>query len=176
MGRLQDFRNAPMHSRPLLPFERDLLAGIAGEIRNSFTLWRSEHAPDMTFYPSIDSVVDSFGNLIPANAPNKNVLLSTRLQVGDVVSFRCTGTDPQGRDLTWMLAPFSALGKEIDRQIGPDVTLTWSVSEDDIGEPSILALTLISAGKYHRQSWGDVRINLFYAVEPPVTSTETASV
>jgi len=41
MGRLEDFRNAPMHSRALVDFEQQLIQGMAGEIRNKVTLYQT---------------------------------------------------------------------------------------------------------------------------------------
>jgi hypothetical protein len=38
MGLLEDFRNAPMHSRTLLPFERDLLGHCGGVPKRADTL------------------------------------------------------------------------------------------------------------------------------------------
>ena len=54
--RLNNLRNAPMHSRVLLPFERDLLSGMVGELLNMMAIYRSEKGPDMELYPVIDSV------------------------------------------------------------------------------------------------------------------------
>jgi hypothetical protein len=38
LKRLDDLRNAIAHNRPLVPFEADLAAGIAGEMRNRVTI------------------------------------------------------------------------------------------------------------------------------------------
>jgi hypothetical protein len=165
-GRLDDFRNAPMHSRTLLPFERDLLSGIAGEFRNVLTLWRSERAPDMSWYPRIESIRDSLGNTLAFNGPI--VLVPARLQVGDVLTFRCIGWDPQDRELTWTLHAQAAQGPELDRQTGGEATLTWRVHAQHVAESSIVVIQMMSGGKYHRYLTGvDASVTAFYAVEPP---------
>jgi hypothetical protein len=167
MGRLEDFRNAPMHSRSLLPFERDLLAGIAGEFRNVLTLWRSEQAPDMTWYPSIESITDSLGNSI---FPSKqlHVIVPSRLQVGDVLNFRCVGWDPQDRELTWTLRAMAGHGPTLDEQVGAETTLSWTVQEEHVAESSIVAIQMKSSGRYHRALTGlDASVSVFYAVDPP---------
>ena len=40
-GVIEDVRNSVAHSRDLVPFERDLISGIAGQIRNQVSLFRS---------------------------------------------------------------------------------------------------------------------------------------
>ena len=167
MGRLEDFRNAPMHSRSLLPFERDLLAGIAGEFRNVLTLWRSERAPDMTWYPRIESITDSLGNSI---VPSEQVyvIVPARLQVGDLLTFRCVGWDPEDRELTWTLHAMAAQGPQLDQQVGADATLSWTVQEEHVSEESIVVIQMKSSGRYHRSLTGvDASVSVFYAVDPP---------
>jgi hypothetical protein len=84
MDRVEDFRNAPMHSRELLPFERDLLSGIVGQIRNLTTLFRSQKGPDRKHYPVAESIVDSFGTQFKIHdEPNDFTNTRIRLQVGD---------------------------------------------------------------------------------------------
>jgi hypothetical protein len=166
MDRLEDFRNAPMHSRTLLPFERDLLAGIAGELRNSLTLWRSQKAPDMTWYPVVESITDSLGNDL--SSATGNVVVPARLQVGDELTFRCVGSDPQNRVLTWTLSQFALGGPELDRATGAEATLTWRVTEVHVAETCIVVIRMQSDGKYHRFTWGgDFSLSAFYTVDPP---------
>jgi hypothetical protein len=166
LKRLEDFRNAPMHSRTLLPFERDLLSGIAGELRNSLTLWRSQQAPDMSWYPNVDSITDSLGNTLDITADN--VRVPARLQVGDVLKFRCIAWDPQDRELTWTLHADAHIGPELDRQVGSEVTLGWNITEANVAETSIVVIQMRSDGRYHRLPWGvDISITTLYAVDPP---------
>ena len=58
LKRLDNIRNAVGHSRPLLPFERDLLSGIAGQIRNQVTIYMSTQDEAGDIYPRIESVTD----------------------------------------------------------------------------------------------------------------------
>jgi hypothetical protein len=168
MALLEDFRNAPAHSRSLLPYERDLLSGIAGEFRNVLTLWRSQRAPDMTWYPRIDSLTDSLGNRLDAFGPSALVSLSVRLKVGDLITFRCIGWDPEDRELTWTLDVIGDLGSPLDVQTGADVTLTWQVREIHVSEATFVTITLKSSGQYHRYSTGsDASVSVQYSVDPP---------
>ena len=61
MGRLEDFRNAPMHSRSLVDFEQKLIQGMTGEIRNKVTLFQMEANAADRHFPRIEFVRDSFG-------------------------------------------------------------------------------------------------------------------
>jgi hypothetical protein len=165
LDRLEDFRNAPMHSRELLPFERDLLSGIAGEIRNLATIYRSQRAPDMTYYPSIEAVTDSFGNAL-----RSYFVTNLRLNVGQTVSFNCRGWDPQGRQLSWTLRSVMTGARQnrlIAEETGNQVTLFWTVDQDDVGEELGLFLALSSAAEFHRKGTYDDSIVVVYAVNPP---------
>src|SRR6202043_2622408 len=95
--RAEHFRNAVMHSRELLPFERDLLSGISGEIRNLVAIHRSSMGPDSKYYPTVESVVDSFGN----NLGEGLQVVDTRVQTGTTVEFTCRAWDTTSRALTW---------------------------------------------------------------------------
>ena len=170
MDRLKDFRNAPMHSRTLLPFERELLAGIAGEIRNSFTIWRSEQAPDMTWYPRVESIIDSFGNdLTPKGDDAALMRAPVRLRPGQIVEFRCAGWDPQDRQLGWTLSEQAGSGALLDEREGSEATLRWEVSKAHVADPFIVLVQMRAVGaQYHRQfGTTDATISLFYSVDPP---------
>lgn len=81
--RLVDFRQPKMHSRSLLPFERSLIDGITGEIRNKVTIYRSGVGPNKEYFPRIEQVRDSFGNAVePALSVNDTKLI---LHPGEVV-------------------------------------------------------------------------------------------
>lgn len=165
LDRLEDFRNAPMHSRELLPFERDLLAGIAGEIRNLATIHRSQQAPDMTYYPSIESATDSFGNDL-----RSVTVTNLRLKVGETVAFTCRGWDPQGRQLSWKLQtvmPSAPRPRIVAEDDGNEVILHWTVEQGDVSEELTLVLQLSSAAEFHRKGTWDDHIVVIYAVDPP---------
>jgi hypothetical protein len=167
MDRIEDFRNAPMHSRELLPFERDLLSGIVGEIRNLVTLFRSQQGPDRKHYPVVESVVDSFGNEI-STIPSTGGMTNTgiRLQVGDKVEFACRAWDVQDRDLTWKL--LKRMRDVIDSATGNSVSLEWIVQDDQVGEGTTIDVWMSSSGRYHRSGGGwDFRHTVYYSVDPP---------
>lgn len=164
--RLNGLRNPTMHSRGLLPFERDLLNGLVGEIRNQVTLYRSTKGPDMEYYPIIESVTDSFGRSASSGHPD---LTSSTLRVapGAEVTFVCRGTDPRDRALTWELRPNNDLryGSSITAN---DAELVWHVSADLVREGLIVWVRLTSAGAYHRMGVFDAEVAFRFDVDPPL--------
>lgn len=169
MDKVEDFRNAPAHSRELLPHERSLLEGIAGEVRTKVTVYLSQRSPDAKYYPVIESARDSFGNttdkLNPRYPGGAVVTTGLRLQVGQEVTFECRGWDPQGRDLTWWYGvTFARTGRSTK---GTAVSFTYIPSTEDVGLGRGLEIELMSGGPYHRFGTYDHRVTFLYDVDPP---------
>jgi hypothetical protein len=163
IDRAEDFRNAPMHSRILLPFEAALLEGIVGEIRNEVTVYRSQKGQDMNYHPTIDSITDSYG--ISDSAP-EDIFNHTelRLNVGDVIQFRCRGWDPQDRELRWDLR---VAGKPYAQETGADAIVTWTVEEGHVSDATDVTIYMSSSGQYHRRGTYDALSIFRYAIDPP---------
>lgn len=161
--RLTGFRNPTMHSRPLREFERDLVNGIVGELRNLIVIYRSAQGPDMEYYPKIEQVTDSLGN-----NPNDPLDFSPklRLKVGDVVKFECRGWDPQDRNLTWQLEEGRNRGILSEMQ-GSEATLTLVITEKMVQERLNVYISITSDGQYHRYGFYDDECTFHYAVDPP---------
>lgn len=169
-------RNTASHSRDLMPFERELMSGIAGEIRNKVTIHMSAQDPAGDYYPRMESAVDSFGaaiaiwdqmSEIAGTVPDTSPRIV--LQVGDVVTFTCTGTDPKGRDLEWKLNR-SGGGDQVVvvGASGDPVELVWRVEDIDVGESVAVSIYMSAAGgRYHRWNWYDHRTYFMYVVRPP---------
>lgn len=169
MDKVEDFRNAPAHSRELLPHERLLLAGISGWIRTQVTTYVSQQSSDARHYPIIESIRDSFGNSASQNElENTHGSITTTgllLQVGSVISFEVRGWDPRGRELTWNWGALTA--SPDNSATGTDVAFDWTIAENDVGKNFFLEVTLASPGPYHRHSGYDHRASFHYEVEPP---------
>lgn len=171
--RVEDFRNAPAHSRELLPHEIAMLQGIAGTFRTQVTAFLSSQAPDGKHYPVIESARDSFGNELDVERQSHQsaqVPTNLRLQLGDVVEFALRGWDPQGRELTWMLriwphAPGSLARRHI--ATGTEVTLTWEVLPEHVSAATFVEIDVKSSGPYHRHQGYDSRVVFGYVVDPP---------
>lgn len=170
MDKVEDFRNAPAHSRELFPHERSLLDGIAGTVRTQVTMYVSSQDPDRRHYPIIESIRDSFGNEPTPESLASNPLVDTglRLQVGTVVEFDARGWDPQGRDLTWRWGVLS-VDNDSPSVTGNEVHFIWSPTELDVGRNCFLTVEMFSSGRYHRGAGVDQTIVFRYSVEPPAS-------
>lgn len=173
LERFDDLRNAVAHNRDLLPFEEDLLAGIAGEIRNRVTLFMSTEAPSGEHFARIEEVVDSFGNRVDGletlKISNPGVVCDQVLNVGDVVKFRCRGSDPHGRDIGWNLSIMPSGHGGVDSAIGNDVELTLTVEPQHVSSRSYVLVRMISDGEFHRWPEGTDGLTLFYyQINPPI--------
>lgn len=167
MSFAEDYRNAPAHSRTLLPWERDLLSGIAGVVRTAVTTYRSNKGPDMEFYPIIERVRDVFGNEVAEHDQWTNTARPRlELHVGDVVRFECSGWDPHGRELIWWGSVYGGHSTLAEAR-GTSAALDWTVSEGDVGDSMTVFLYMRSVSKFHRQNgWDDV-VGFEYRVIPP---------
>lgn len=165
---LYNMRNAQAHGRVLLGFERDLLSGIAGDIRNRVTRYRSDVDPQENWWPRIESATDSFGNassgrgggFVAAGILDTGLVLS----VGDVVTYECAGWDPQDRVLTWTIRHHSTTCATAQ---GTNVTLPVTITDQMIGANVYLNIELQVDAPYHRQPRTDDNISFRYVVRPP---------
>lgn len=171
---VEDFRNAPAHSRELLPHEGAMLEGIAGTIRTQVTAFLSTLAPDGKHYPVIESARDSFGNELDVQVQNHQSAVVTtglRLQLGDVVEFAMRGWDPQGRELTWSLVNYphdpARFGARTDTATGTEVTLRWEALPEHVSASTSAEISVASSGTYNRHNGYDSRVTFTYAVDPP---------
>lgn len=167
MDKVEDFRNAPAHSRELLPYEKAILEGISGEIRTKVTIYLSQQSTDSMHYPIIESIRDSFGNtpLDLGDRPLNDVWTDIHLQVGQIINFEGRAWDPQGRELTWQWGvTFPYLE---GTTTGSEVVLSWSPTEANVGRSCSFTIALSSAGQYHRITGYDQLVCFHYTVDPP---------
>lgn len=160
LRRFEQLRNTVAHSRPLIPFEEDLLSGIAGEIRNRVTLYMSSQPTTNEYWARIESVTDSFGNVVDGvetlQASNPANRTGLTLHVGDVVTFECRATDPRGRRITWSASflPNNYAEPQPDPEVeGDAVTLTWVVGPHHVSSQSWIQIRMSSDNTSHR--WGE---------------------
>lgn len=172
LDRLDDLRNTVAHNREVLPFEEDLLAGIAGEIRNRVTIYMSSKDPSGDYYPRVESITDGLGNILDGqktlSSENPHVLTEQTLRVGDVVTFDCRASDPQGRTITWRLTVYPGLTTGGPSVEGENARLEWLVTGDSVGESISVQIRMTSSGPYHRWAPGHDGFGAFvYRVIPP---------
>ncbi len=160
LKRLIGFRHAQQHGRDLVPFERDLLAGITGEIRNKVTVFQSERGPDKEYFPKIEYVADSFGNVARKSEGWVNTGLT--LHPGDEVTFQCRGWDPKGEPLDWK---WNIGHHPANRQVEGG-EFTWRVEIEDVAEDQNIGIFLLSERPFHRRGWCDDSVTFRYKVLP----------
>jgi hypothetical protein len=172
-----DFRNTIAHSRPVAPFERYLLAGIAGHVQNLISLHRSSSETADAYYASINYVRDSFGQeitgsthrtpWIDASAPTRK-----RLRVGQVVTFECSATDPYDRDITWHFSTptsnYMTRTQTLGQAQGATTTFEWTVDLQHVGEGRQLYISMSNNSPYKREGGSDATVRFEYDVSPPV--------
>lgn len=173
LKRLENLRNAVGHNRPLLQFERDLMAGIAGQIRNQVTIYMSARDEVGDIYPRIESIMDSFGRRVESSQVTGEIAGSVNthdvvVHPGDIVTFECQGVDPQDRDVSWKLVRWGRSPGEVVGQSGHPVTLRWEFSDDDVTETFTLEIFMSAHNaRYHRFGSFDHRAYFAYRVRPP---------
>lgn len=156
LRRFEHLRNTVAHSRPLIPFEDDLLSGIAGEIRNRVTIYMSSQPTTNEYWARIESVTDSFGNVIDGvetvQQYNPLKLTGLALHVGDVVTFNCHATDPRGRLITWSIAflPNDYSVAQPEPLQGDVVAFTWTVAPHHVSSQSSIQILMKSHNASHR--------------------------
>lgn len=162
MGRLEDFRNAPMHSRALVDFEQRLIQGMTGEIRNKVTLFQTEANAADRHFPRIEFVRDSFGR---SASTGDTLPPDFTVHPGDEIIFECSGWDPEDRPLAWII---KIKGRQMAyEQEGSTCHVPWHVTDEHIGEGTFVEIQLMSDRQWHRTGAGhDGNVYFRYAVLP----------
>lgn len=173
---IADFRNSIAHSRELVPFERELLSGIAGQLRNQVALFRSAADQSAKYYPLIEEVKDSFGAIGLKLQPMYQSFTVNRIDVGHVLGFVGSAFNARGNTVRWLLRgrgkPYGSW-EEMDAPVasGDDVIFEYVVTEEDVSESFELTIEIRTDSKYRRSSGirggiDDSR-TFRYSVNPP---------
>ncbi|MEE6295334.1 hypothetical protein [Georgenia wangjunii] len=193
---VKDIRNTIAHNRALLPFERDLVSGIAGHLANQVALYLGSASVSGYYYPVIESATDSFGQegntllLVTSSSPTSGLI---RVDVGETVRLSARAISARGRPLHWRLHspstahrtherdPDTAYAYDFDRWTvdvgrGEVLEYDYTFAPGDVSEYCELRLYLASESKYHRNPSGDYgqsdgpfddHRRFYYAVNPP---------
>lgn len=170
LDRLGALRNPGAHSRALMDFERNLIIGMTGELRQKVAIYRSGGGggPEPEHFPRIDEVRDSYGHTTPgaASAPvTGHMRTGLTLRPGDRVSFYGAATDPEDRPLHWRIH-FDPIGV-MHTANGPTLEFEWVVEERHIGESRWVLFWLESDRPYHRSGHIDDSAAFQYHILPP---------
>lgn len=176
MAVVQNVRNTIAHSRPLLPFERDLLSGAAGKVNHMVALHRSKAGTSESYYPLIERLRDNLGNDWMAWDGDPSTV-GGRLDVGARLLIQGASTPVRGKKLIWQLwrEPHGNLYGIPDRDPddsleGESVEFHYEVGPDDVSEKFSLAIALRTSSSYARYMkyagvYDDVK-HMQFAVNP----------
>lgn len=162
LNKLEDFRNPDAHKRELFPYQADLISGISGEIRSKITFYRSQKAPPDQYFPRIEYVRDSLGNL--ATSSQQHVDTGRILRPGDEVTFVVKAWDPKGDSYESELFIGSYAHRVVEYT--KDTTLRWQVTERNIGVRVLAYISIRSLRPYHAQGNYDDLVCFVYQVLP----------
>jgi len=102
---LKGFRDTDAHRRELLTHQKQIVLGYCGEIRTAIIRYRSKQTPEGEYFPKIEYVKDSFGNISKGSFVDKEHVL----RPGDEVEFVVKAYDPLDEPLEYR---FRAPGRE----------------------------------------------------------------
>ena len=158
---LEIYRNPEAHRRALLPYQKSLIEGISGDIRTSITLYKSQQAPENEFFPRIEYVRDSLGNV--ATSDDKIVITNRMLRPGDEITFMVEAWDPYGEPLEYSLNSGSL---ESVAEWSANPTMVWTVAERDIRLNVFVDVRMRSKRKFHANRGDDDSVSFEYTVLP----------
>jgi hypothetical protein len=161
---LEKLRNPDAHRRELLPHQKQLAAGIAGELRTRIIRYRSKMETPEDYFPRIENVRDNLGNVWSAGNHKITIYTELILHPGDIIEYVITAADPLGQDLKYGIS--NNLGpNNINYQTSN--VITYVVRPDDIGRIFTLSLCIISQRKYHAiGNYCDDFVEFSYSVIP----------
>lgn len=148
LSTLEDLRNPEAHRRDLLPHQKQLAAGIAGEIRTRIVRHRSRDVAVDNYFARIESARDNHGNLFTAGG-SKNVRTGTVLHPGEDLEFIVTASDPYGQKLQYGLTAQS------DSHWQDSNEFALRVTADHIGRTFSVFLEIRSGRDYHAYDSGE---------------------
>jgi len=162
LGELEKLRDPDAHRRELLPHQKHLAIGIAGEIRTRLIRYRSKLETSEDYFPRIESVRDSLGNIWIAGASPLAVLGPKHiLRPDDVVDYVVTASDPMGEALQYAMVV--AHGSSTWQT---ENTFALRILESHIGKQFFVGFEIKSSRAHHAESDCDDTVEFFYTVLP----------
>ncbi len=157
--KLEAFRITDAHRRELLPHQKHLLLGIAGEVRARIIRHRNQMDRLDSIFPRIELVRDSLGN--KADAENRICSTDIELSPGDILDYVITAYDPEGLPLEYSACP-------IGRQINwlKDNSLQVKIEEKNIAKNFYVEVGIKSSRSYHASFGYDDMVIFRYKVLP----------
>lgn len=170
--RLEAFRNPSAHARTLLPFERHLVQGMTGELRQEITLFFSAGTggAEPEHFARIEEVTDNFGTrVVGMSASGHAGRPKVVLRPGDEVSFAARAWDPEGNEVRWKI--YLMTRGEFLHFTGGTLDWVWEIREEDISEQSQVKFEIESPRHYSRTQHGtDDSALMIYRILPSLNT------
>lgn len=161
LGELEKLRDPNAHHRELMPHQKQLASGIAGEIRTRLIRYRSKQETSEDYFPRLESVRDSLGNIwLPPGL--SNFTTGAVLRPGDIVDFVVTASDPLGQPLSYA-AHKSPVGVGIWQASN---TMSVAITDADIARWFYVSIQILSPRKHHAHMFYDDHVEFIYTVLP----------
>jgi hypothetical protein len=145
LDELDKLRNPDAHRRELLPHQKQLAAGIAGEIRTRIIRYRSKMETPEDYFPRIENVRDNLGNVWSVGQ-FKTIYTKLILRPGDVIEYVITAADPLGQELKYAI---SRNPGSMTIRYQASNTVEYVVQPDNVGRVFNLSACIISCRPYH---------------------------
>lgn len=158
--KLEAFRITDAHRRELLPHQKQLLIGIAGEMRTRIIRSRNQMDRLDSIFPRIELVRDSLGN----KSDGGMTICSTDIELtpGDVLDYVVTAYDPEGLPLEYYAG--SSIGRGIEWS--KNNSLQVKIEKKDISKDFFVEIKIRSFREYHAHPGYDDRATFKYKVLP----------
>lgn len=162
LDELEKLRDPDAHRRELLPHQKHLALGIAGEIRTRLIRYRSKRDTSEDCFPRIESARDSIGNIWTPQSGHGDVITNMMLRPGDIIDYIVTARDPEDMPLDYgiiirneSLARWQKTGE-----------FSIRITEECIGKYFVVTICVRSPRSYHALGSYDHKVSFYYTVLP----------
>lgn len=166
LNELEKLRDPDAHRRELLPHQKHLAAGIAGEVRTRLIRYRSKLETAEDCFPRIESIRDNLGNILSSNSRTLGQK-KTILRPGDFLEFVVTASDPSGESLEYQMSVGNLMySKSTLSEWQSSHEFRLSITEHHIRKDFYVGFSIKSPRPYHAHEKFDDRKLFDYVVLP----------
>ncbi len=163
LAQLEALRDPDAHRRELLPHQKNLALGIAGEIRTKLIRYRSKLETSEDYFPRIESARDSLGNVwTPGPSGFQALITKQTLRPADIIDYVVTASDPMGQALEFRLS----VKHETSAMWQTDNSFSLKILNEHVSKIFVVRLEVRSSRSDHAFDNCDDWVEFFYTVLP----------
>lgn len=162
LDELEKLRDPDAHRRELLPHQKHLALGIAGEIRTKLIRYRSKRETSEDCFPRIESARDSIGNIWTPQSSSGPVFTHMVLRPNDIIDYIVTARDPEDMPLDYGIITSNEHAVRWQKH----GEFLIKITDKCIGEDFKVNLFIRSPRSYHATKWFDHNVLFIYTVLP----------